>query len=292
MSERDGSSQWTCPKPMLAYALPKGQRVEAYGALGWIAEPKVDGIRITLRNRDGAVLAWSRPGPGRPDGKVRQLPAQVTRAVASLPDGVYDGELAVPGRASWDAAALDQDFEKVFFAFDVLELLGQDAMRHRWSDRRQMLELAMSASSSPHARIVPVVPCTDEQYDLELETGGEGLMVKHPDSVYRPGARTKQWLKVKPTERAVLFVEGYKEAIRGPHATLRLIDMDGNRITVGTPSAVMQRADRDAASLLGRPVVVKYQIRTEPSESCPTGSYRHPRMDKEQTETMWREPHA
>lgn len=288
MNERDSSKEWTCPKPMLAYAKPPEIPVSQYGALGgWIAEPKVDGIRITLRRRSGAVLAWTRPGPGRPDGKIRQLPQQVVDAVSQLPDGVYDGELAIAGAASWDVQTDANDSTVSFFPFDVLEMLGEEVVRQPWHVRRQILELACQAVQSPFLQIVPVVDATDAEYDRVLDAGGEGLMLKHRDSVYRPGARTKQWLKVKPTERAVLFIEGYEAAIRGPHAVLKLVDSDGNHITISTPTKVMQIADRDEQLLMQRPVVVKYQMRTAPSDRCPTGSYRHPRMDVEQTYAKW-----
>lgn len=289
MSERGGSNEWTCPKPMTAYAKPKEIPVSQYGALGgWIAEPKVDGIRITLRRRSGAVLAWTRPGPGRPNGKIRQLPQPVIDAVSQCPDGVYDAELAIAGMASWDVAADENDDQKSLFIFDILETLDEEVVRLPWHQRRQILELACpEALRGPRLIVVPVVPCTNEQYDAELDGGGEGLMLKHRDSVYRPGARTKQWLKVKPTELAELTIEGYVAAIRGPHATLKLVDRQLNHITISTPTPVMAVADADEKLLIGRPVVVKYQIRTPPSDRCPTGSYRHPRMHTEKTYQLW-----
>lgn len=207
-----------------------------------------------------------------------------------LPDGVYDGELAIAGRASWDVQADANEDAKTFFAFDVLEALGETLFRQPWHVRRQVLELAVTAAQGmPGLEIVPVVEATDAEYDRVLDAGGEGLMLKHRDSVYRPGARTKQWLKVKPTERAPFTIEGYEAAIRGPHAVLKLVDHEQNRITISTPTNVMAVADRDETLLLGRPVIVKYQIRTEPSDRCPTGSYRHPRMDTEKTYALWEE---
>jgi len=291
MNERTGSIDWSCPKPMTAYAKPKEITVDEYGALGaWVAEPKVDGVRITLRVRDGKMQAWSRPGPGRPNGLPRAMTQRVVDAVCTLPNGVYDGEEALVGRASysWDVAGDEFAGDKAFFVFDVLETLGEETVRLPYHQRRQVLEIATSeAIKLPGLELVPMVPCTDEEYERQLDSGGEGLMLKHRDSVYRPGARTKQWLKVKATERAPLVITGYVAAIRGPHATLVLRDDAQNEITISTPSPVLRMADEAPDRLIGRPVIVKYQMRTPPSDRCPTGSYRHPRMDLKLTAELW-----
>ena len=269
---------------MLAVAKPPEIPINHYGALGWLAEPKVDGIRITFRRRDGAIMCWTRPGPGRPDGKIRQLPQLIADDACALPDGVYDAEYAADGGTSGDAVSKSGDELKALHVFDVLETLdGASTLQLSQTDRRALLEIALQAvDGSNLVRVVPIVPCTEAQYIAMLDAGGEGLMLKHPDGVYRPGGRTKNWLKVKPTERAVLRIVGYKAAVRGPQATLILHDIDGIEITVGTRNELLPLVTANPVKYLGRPVVVKYRVRTK------HGSYLNPRMDWEQTAALWK----
>jgi hypothetical protein len=157
-----------------------------------------------------------------------------------------------------------------------------------WKNRRQLLDMAYAKAVEEEGAdqerlvLVPVVAATDAEYDRFLDAGGEGLMLKQTSSVYRPGARTKQWLKVKPTERALLWITRFLPKIRGPHARTELRDPEGHTIRISTPNPIMAMADKNPLPLIGRPVVVKYQIRT------PDGSYRHPRADTERTLEMWK----
>lgn len=283
-TERDGSKIWTCPKPMLAWAKPPEIPIDHYGALGWSAEPKVDGIRITFRVRGGGLMAWTRPGPDRPDGKIRQLPRPVADVACRLPEGVYDAEMAVAGGTSGDAVSKGADDQKALYLFDILETIdAAPTVRLSQKDRRDVLAIALQAIEGQQiVQLVPVVPCTTEQYIAVLDAGGEGLMLKHPDGVYRPGARTKTWLKVKPTLRAVLRIVGYEPAVRGPQATLVLHDESGIEITVGTRNELLPLVTANPPKYIGRPVVVKYRMRTK------HGSYLNPRMDWEQTAALWK----
>ena len=108
------------------------------------------------------------------------------------------------------------------------------------------------------------------------------MMLKQSTSVYRPGSRTKCWLKVKPTERATFTITGWKHAIRGPHGSTVLQDDEGVVTSVGTPNEILIMADHNADALMGRRVIVKYTCRST------RGSYRHPRADLEKTLKLWR----
>jgi ATP-dependent DNA ligase len=286
MTERGGSIGWFTPAPMTAYAKPKELAIDDYkNAGGWVAEPKIDGHRITVRVRDGEAMAWTRPGPGRPYGLQRDLGEYpgLLPAVCALPNGVYDGELAeLKNVLPWKS--LPEGWEqKAFFAFDLLETLETPVMEMRYTERRAMLEVACGADTGPLVQFVPTIEASDEQYEKILELGGEGVMLKTERSIYRPGARTREWLKVKDTQFAKTKIVGFKAAIRGPYATLKLRDVDGVELTVSTPNNVIRMAERDADALLGETVIIKYQMRTGTANN----SYRHPRFDTAQTFALW-----
>jgi hypothetical protein len=220
------------------------------------------------------VLAWSRPGPGKKEGLPRQLPRAVADVCRTLPDGTYDGELTVLGGKSWDVSRKDGAGTPALVLFDILEVLGAPTLRHPYTTRRELLDVATSKIVSEFLRVVPQVAVTTDRYEAILRVGGEGMMLKRKASIYRPGSRTKEWLKVKPERTAVLEVVGYKEAVGGPHSCLKLRDRAGVEITVKAPPWVVGAADNDEQLFLGKLVQVEYQMKTE------RGSYRHPRFNK------------
>ena len=90
-----------------------------------------------------------------------------------------------------------------FVAFDVLYLDGRDVCRLRHGERRALLQSLRL--SGPCWQTIDVLDC--EPLDALmgcLNLGLEGLVAKRVDSVYRPGQRSPDWVKLKtPAWRAV-----------------------------------------------------------------------------------------
>ncbi len=272
MIERDVSAP-VFVRPMLAHRKPDDMPIERY-ADGWVAEVKEDGQRVIWMVRNHEVMAWSRPGPGKKEGLPRTLPHAVADVCRTLPDGLYDGELTVVGGKSWDVSRKTGAGIPVLLAFDLLEALGESTVRHQYTTRRELLETATSKALSEHLQLVQQVPVSTDSYRAVIARGGEGLMLKREHSIYRPGSRSKEWLKCKEEKTAVLEVVGYKEAIGGPHSCLKLRDRAGIVITVKAPPWIVAAADQEEGLFLGKLVSVEYQTKTE------SGSYRHPRFDR------------
>jgi bifunctional non-homologous end joining protein LigD len=117
---------------------------------------------------------------------------------------VLDGELVVfdaSGRPDFEAIRQRGllgliDGAATFIAFDVLRLGGRDLLAQRFRARRAALEdLALSGqgwSTTPsHGGEGAAL------FDATREQGLEGVVAKRLDSPYRPGVRTKLWLKAK-----------------------------------------------------------------------------------------------
>lgn len=166
---------------------------------GWAVEPKLDGWRATVLVDRADLTVRSRRG--------RHLTDCVPE-LAPLADGtrrmVLDGELIVgDGRLS-DFYALSGRLAGkpkegspavVFVAFDVVWLDGDDLTTETYEHRRQRLE---DFDLGP-VRLTPAFPGVDLDGLLagcERE-GMEGVVLKRLTSVYRPGQRSKEWLKVK-----------------------------------------------------------------------------------------------
>jgi bifunctional non-homologous end joining protein LigD len=82
--------------------------------------------------------------------------------------------------------------------FDVLYLDGKSLMTLPWLQRRDYLDqLHLESDGSPWR----VPPAHVGEGDAMLEAARrmrlEGLVAKHVESIYRPGARSADWLKIK-----------------------------------------------------------------------------------------------
>jgi bifunctional non-homologous end joining protein LigD len=133
-----------------------------------------------------------------------------------LPAGTtLDGELVVldaGGRVDFDRMR-GRGFGQaspgrlLFVAFDILTLAGEQVMTRRWDTRRDML-VALEIDGPNW--------CTTPAYTGEGATlfeatraqGLEGVVAKRLDAPYRPGVRTRAWVKTKHFDRAWFDVLG------------------------------------------------------------------------------------
>jgi len=84
--------------------------------------------------------------------------------------------------------------------FDVLFSDGKNCMEIKYSERRKLLEKIIKQDD--FARLIPMSIIDNEEQILEvlensINSGCEGLMLKHLDSIYRAGVRGSNWLKLK-----------------------------------------------------------------------------------------------
>lgn len=279
--------------------------VEMFPKGEWVAEEKFDGHRLIVRRTSDDVLAWSRVGNARP------LPPHIRKVLVYLPIGVYDGELIVQGGYSSNVKELGNEDKLQLVLFDMLERHDDSIMQHKWTERRLMLEAAMvdamGTTSTPSVYLASLtfVKSWDDVAEMvgEIwERGGEGVILKNMSAVYRPGKRSKDFLKVKELKSATLTVIGFcpsesEKQNRGPYGTTVLKDDEGNYTVVKTlDDAMLERCTFHGAGLepkweeirlpsgrrvmfnsnhpyVGKRLCIEYQMRTEDK------SYRHPRWD-------------
>ena len=84
--------------------------------------------------------------------------------------------------------------------FDVLFSDGKNCMEMKYEERRKLLEKIITQDD--FARLIPMSIIEREDQVLEvlensINSGCEGLMLKHLDSTYRAGIRGSNWLKLK-----------------------------------------------------------------------------------------------
>lgn len=165
----------------------------------WAFEPKWDGFRAVV-HLDGRTVVWSRRGTDLTD----RFPEVAGLAAGLPPDTVLDGELVVldtAGRPDFEAIRQRgllgrSGGQATFVAFDVLRLASRDLLAERFRARRAALEdLELNG---PGWCTTPSHPGDGAAlFVATREQGFEGVVAKRLDSPYRPGVRTKLWLKCK-----------------------------------------------------------------------------------------------
>jgi bifunctional non-homologous end joining protein LigD len=203
-------------EPMLATAgrsLPGGD--------GWGYELKWDGVRALAYVEDGTVRISARRGddasarypelapigaanPGRElilDGEVVALDEEGAPSFGSLQRRMG---LTNPIRIQRRAA----ETPVTYVGFDLLWLDGRSLTAEPYERRRELLaELGFDGPNWQAPR--HHVGDGEALLDVVRERGLEGVVAKRLDSVYRPGRRTADWVKVQNRRRQELVIGGY-----------------------------------------------------------------------------------
>jgi len=214
----NGPAEALPPKlaPMLA-----GLAEAPFGHRDWLFEPKLDGYRILahvgldgvkLRTRNGIDVTTAFPRI------VDDLKTQL--AIPML----LDGEIVVlrDGRPSFDALqdrvqlkvpadieAAERTTPSVFFCFDLLHVLGVNLRNAPYADRRRYLGQCLVPT--PRIQLVHAEADGEALYRAAVASGFEGMMAKRRSSLYVPGRRSDDWLKIKHMRSTEFVVGGYTE---------------------------------------------------------------------------------
>lgn len=187
-----------------AEAVPEGD--------DWLHEVKFDGYRLLVSLRAGDVEIRTRDGR---DWTAR-LP-ELAAAIAELgaASATLDGELvALDERGVSDFRALQRSLDegaparRVYVAFDLLELDGEDLRELPLHERKERLRDLLGAEpgpsgSEPHVGAVHGLLAFSEHvlgrgsafFDAACKRGLDGVVSKRADSPYRSG-RSRDWLYV------------------------------------------------------------------------------------------------
>jgi DNA ligase-1 len=176
----------------------------------FFVEDKFDGIRAQAHTNDGRVALYSRTM----DEITHRFPELNAPLKSLATSAVIDGEI-VPARG--DAILPFSELQKrlgrktvseellastpvVFIAYDLLYAAGRVLIDEPLKERRSKLEELLGAPGAVRlsgAKRVNGVASLDQEFDAARARGNEGLMIKDPRSLYKPGRRGREWLKLK-----------------------------------------------------------------------------------------------
>lgn len=191
--------------PMLATLVDK-----PFDEEGWSYEIKWDGYRTVAYCKGDKIELRSRNNKSFND---KFYP--VVDALKALDmNAVLDGEVIVSGEngisnfgnlQNWRSEA---DGELKFYVFDILWLEGRSLMELPLTERREILRRNLPASDTVYLSENFEASGT-EFFATAAKMGLEGIMAKKDDSTYTPGARSKEWLKIKTNKRQEVVIGGF-----------------------------------------------------------------------------------
>jgi ATP-dependent DNA ligase len=197
----------------------------------FLVEDKFDGIRAQAHVESGRVAIYSRTM----DEITHRFP-ELIEPLRSLPtDVIIDGEL-VPangevilpfselqkrlGRKNVGSQLL-KAVPVVLVAYDLLYADGKVLIDQPLSERRHLLGQVVPDQGPvrmSRGKLLVDAALLDEEFELARARGNEGLMIKSPNSPYKPGRRGRDWLKLK---RAIATLDVAVTAVEVGHGKRR-----------------------------------------------------------------------
>ncbi|HUS75035.1 MAG TPA: non-homologous end-joining DNA ligase [Methanothrix sp.] len=205
-------------KPMLAVS---GQ---PFDSAEWIFEPKIDGTRCIAEVSQGAKGGKGVRLHNRRLFDITYRYPELALALAQGASGcVLDGEIAVfaDGKPSFGALAerdhqsdrlaidyLSRAMPASYVVFDILYAKERCVMDLPLRERKTILQEELQESE-----IVTIADSFPEKggdyFQAALKMGIEGIMAKRLASVYEPGMRSQDWIKIKKSLKLDLVIGGY-----------------------------------------------------------------------------------
>jgi bifunctional non-homologous end joining protein LigD len=201
----------TLPAGFIAPCLPMTAPRPPSGPL-WLHEVKHDGFRIIARKDGLRVRLYSRRG----NDLTNRFPL-IVEAMARLPSCTLDGEGVAcddSGVASFNLLLHRKRDDQVFlFAFDLIELDGEDLRRQSLEQRKLELHRLL-ADAAPGLVFNDWIDGSEVDaatvFEHARSLGLEGIVSKRKGSRYVSG-RSPYWLKMKNPESEAARREAEEE---------------------------------------------------------------------------------
>ncbi|MBO9203327.1 MULTISPECIES: DNA ligase D [Niastella] len=191
--------------PMLATLVDK-----PFDADNWLFEVKWDGYRAIAHCQHNKVSVISRNNKS-----FNEKFYPITAALEKLNlNAVLDGEIIISNKEgissfgdlqNWRSEA---DGELLYYVFDLLWLDGYLLMDLPLVQRREILKKMLPKHPTVQLSQTFNAPGTTF-YDIAKEMNLEGIIAKRADSIYVPGVRSKDWLKIKIAKRQEVVIGGF-----------------------------------------------------------------------------------
>jgi bifunctional non-homologous end joining protein LigD len=183
---------------------------EAFDDENWLFEIKWDGYRAIADNRNGQMSLYSRNGLS-----FTSLYPRVAAGLTKIKhEVILDGEIVVLNKDNKpDFQKLQQYYEHqslpiIYYVFDCLYYNGQSITHLPLVERKEIARSVIPAGNlirySDHVEKNGV-----DFFKRVIEMNVEGMIAKRSASIYEPGKRTRDWLKIKNHQTQEAIIAGY-----------------------------------------------------------------------------------
>ncbi len=190
---------------MLATAVDR-----AFSSGDWLFELKLDGYRAIAEIRNGKVSLYSRNGILL----TRRYPSIVAALRKIRVDAIIDGEIVLldeKGRPDFQKLqnySRNMDYPLLYYVFDLLRLQGRDMKGLPLVERKKMLKKILKRSGP--VKFSSHIEAQGEDFFRAVKAEDlEGVIAKRKDSLYSPGLRSKDWLKIRNHKSREAIIVGY-----------------------------------------------------------------------------------
>ncbi len=215
----DPESRATVKPPKLIEPMLASLATQAFSTANWIYEPKFDGIRAVAYIFKGQVKMLSRNGIDITN-KFPQIVSQLETLTTNM---IIDGEIVaindkgVPSFELLQARSMFKSKGKAargplirYYVFDILQADTASLLSVPLSQRLPLLRKHVSKKSNKNVLVVEAYKGDGKKAFKEaIEAGMEGIVAKSLDSLYVPGKRTPNWLKVKDSKSSEFVICGF-----------------------------------------------------------------------------------
>jgi bifunctional non-homologous end joining protein LigD len=212
LRERGNSPVPRQPAPMLVE-----RAATLFDDPAWTYEPKWDGFRVLVMVCDGSIRLISRNGHS-----FTNLFWPISDALRGFPTSILlDGEvIAINDEGHPDFEALQQRLRPrngklpgylCYMVFDLLYVNGHSLLNRPLEERQAILWELQRALQSDTVKLTEGFPAGKAPRLMKAcaVMGLEGVVMKRKASIYRPGFRTSDWLRVPIRHKEEFVVGGY-----------------------------------------------------------------------------------
>lgn len=187
---------------------------EPFNDKDWIFEIKWDGYRALAYVNGAKATLMSRKNLS-----FNNKFSSVADALQEMElNALLDGEIVALNEEGKGDFQLLQQWQKtgqgelVYYVFDILWINGYNVMDLPLIERKEILKNILPEDDATVRYSDHVAEEGESFFAAASKQGLEGIMAKHANSNYTPEIRTKQWLKIKTTQRQEVVIAGFTEA--------------------------------------------------------------------------------
>lgn len=194
-------------KPMLTTAVDT-----AFNNKEWLFELKLDGYRAIAEVKGKDTLLYSRNGLSLAE----KYPVIMAALKKISVEAVLDGEIVALNKNGKPDFQVLQQYESnseyllAYYVFDLLSLMKKDLTKLPLIERKKLLKQLVKKTDTiiynSH-----IEENGDELFKKAKKDNMEGIIAKRIDSLYTPGIRSREWLKIKNKQSQEAIILGYTQ---------------------------------------------------------------------------------